>query len=68
MVKSKQEIITQDIALKIKHQLYKPGDYLPSENQLAELYGAARNTVRKSLGEIVVVMPFLFLGLLLLRN
>ena len=36
MVKSKQEIITQDIALKIKHQLYKPGDYLPSENQLAE--------------------------------
>ena len=51
MVKSKQEIITQDIALKIKHQLYKPGDYLPSENQLAELYGAARNTVRKSLGD-----------------
>lgn len=52
MVKSKQEIITQDIALKIKHQLYKPGDYLPSENQLAELYGAARNTVRKSLGDL----------------
>lgn len=53
MENSKQEIITRDIALKIKHKVYCPGEYLPSENQLSELYGAARNTVRKALGDLM---------------
>lgn len=53
MENSKQEIITRDIALKIKHKVYSPGEYLPSENQLSELYGAARNTVRKALEDLM---------------
>lgn len=49
---SKQQLIVQDLAQKIHHHLYEVGDYLPSENQLTELYGASRNTIRKSLDQL----------------
>jgi len=32
---------------------YRPGDKLPSENELAEQYGLSRQTVRQAIGELV---------------
>lgn len=52
MAQSKADLIAQDIASKIKYQQYKGGDQLPSENQLSELYGASRETVRKALKQL----------------
>lgn len=49
---SKQQLIVQDLAQKIHHHLYEVGDYLPSEYQLVDLYGASRNTIRKALDEL----------------
>lgn len=49
MAQSKVGVIAQDLVDKIKHQQYKPGDYLPSEHQLMDLYGASRETIRKAL-------------------
>ncbi len=49
---SKQLIIARDILAKIKYGQYSPGSYLPSENQLTELYGASRETIRKALNEL----------------
>ena len=46
---SKQELIARDLALKIRHHFYPVGDYLPSENQLTELYGTSRETIRNAL-------------------
>ena len=51
----KQEQITHDIATKIRHGIYPAGSFLPSENELTELYGVARNTIRKSLGDLTDV-------------
>lgn len=51
----KQEQITHDIAAKIRHGIYPAKSFLPSENELAELYGASRNTIRKSLGDLTDV-------------
>lgn len=52
MAKSKLDLIAQDLASKIKHEQFKAGDYLPSENQLTELYGTSRETVRKALSQL----------------
>ncbi|GHN55909.1 hypothetical protein ME803_18580 [Lactobacillus delbrueckii] len=49
---AKQDMITQDLAGKIRHGIYPPKSFLPSENELANLYGASRNTVRKSLEDL----------------
>ncbi|WP_278340515.1 trehalose operon repressor [Lactobacillus acetotolerans] len=49
MVKSKTDIIAQDIAAKIRHGQFKAGTFIPSENQLTTLYGTSRETVRKAL-------------------
>lgn len=49
---SKQLLIARDIISKIKHGQYRPGTLLPSENQLTELYGASRETIRKALNEL----------------
>lgn len=48
----KQEMITHDIATKIRHGIYPPKSLLPSENELSALYGVSRNTVRKSLEDL----------------
>ena len=53
MARVKADMIAQDIATKIKHGIYAAGSFLPSENQLTELYGASRATVRKALGELL---------------
>ena len=52
MAQSKVGVIAQDLVDKIKHQQYKPGDYLPSEHQLMDLYGASRETIRKALNSL----------------
>lgn len=49
---AKQDMINQDLAGKIRHGIYPPKSFLPSENELANLYGASRNTVRKSLEDL----------------
>lgn len=49
---SKQDMIAQDLAEKIHHGLYQPGDYLPSEHQLTALYGTSRETIRSSLAQL----------------
>jgi GntR family trehalose operon transcriptional repressor len=49
MAQSKVGVIAQDLVDKIKHQQYQPGDYLPSEHQLMDLYSASRETIRKAL-------------------
>ena len=49
---SKQDMIAQDLAEKIHHQQYCPGDFLPSENQLTKLYGTSRETVRNALTQL----------------
>lgn len=52
MVKAKSDLIAQDLASKIRHQQFKHGEFLPGENQLAELYGSSRETVRKALEQL----------------
>ena len=37
MAQSKVSAIAQDLVDKIKHQQYKPGEYLPSEHQCMSL-------------------------------
>lgn len=50
--KVKADLIAEDLASKIKYGQFKGGHYLPSENQLVELYGSSRETVRKALGQL----------------
>lgn len=52
MAQSKVGVIAQDLVDKIKHKQYQPGDYLPSEHQLMDLYGASRETIRKALNSL----------------
>ena len=52
MAANKQTMIAGDLADKIKHRQYAPGDFLPSENQLCELYGTSRETVRRALDHL----------------
>lgn len=49
---NKQDMIAQDLAEKIHHNLFCPGDYLPSENKLTQLYGTSRETVRNALTQL----------------
>lgn len=49
---SKQLLIARDIISKIKHGQYQSSTFLPSENQLTQLYGASRETIRKALDEL----------------
>lgn len=51
-MKSKQEMIASDLAQKIRCGMYEPGTLLPSENQLTELYGSSRETVRHALSTL----------------
>ena len=55
MVKSKWDIIAQDIAAKIQHHQFKAGELLPSESQLTTLYGTSRETVRKALTQLTTL-------------
>lgn len=47
------QFIEEDILTKIKQEIYKPGELLPSENQMAEIYETSVPTVRKALSDLV---------------
>lgn len=49
----KHEMIYRDLVRKITHHIYPAKSYLPSENELTELYGASRETVRKALANLL---------------
>lgn len=46
---SKYEIIYKKILSEIENGIYKPGNMLPGEFELMEIYSASRDTIRKSL-------------------
>jgi GntR family transcriptional regulator len=46
------ELVADALRRAIANSTYKPGDQLPSENQLAAQHGASRQTVRRALREL----------------
>ncbi|RVU72336.1 MULTISPECIES: trehalose operon repressor [Lactobacillus] len=52
MVRTKADIIAQDLVAKIKHGQPGVGEFLPSENELTRIYGSSRETVRKALDQL----------------
>ncbi|MDO4912511.1 MAG: trehalose operon repressor [Lactobacillus sp.] len=52
-MESKYQIIKSDLSEKIKRGFYEAGKLLPSETELASLYGSSRETVRKALRSLV---------------
>lgn len=52
-LKSKYDVIQLDIANKIIHGVYPTGTFLPSENQLCDLYNTSRETIRKALSALL---------------
>lgn len=49
LYKQLKEKILQDIS----NQIYKPGDMIPSQNELAKLYDVSRVTVKQALNELI---------------
>ncbi|HHY42188.1 MAG TPA: GntR family transcriptional regulator [Thermoanaerobacterales bacterium] len=49
LYKQLKEKIIQDIS----NQIYKPGDKIPSQNELAKLYDVSRVTVKQALNELI---------------
>lgn len=49
LYKQLKEKILQDIS----SQIYKPGDMIPSQNELAKLYDVSRVTVKQALNELI---------------
>lgn len=47
------ETIQEDILRKVQQGIYRPGDMLPSENQMAEMYSTSVPTVRRALADLV---------------
>jgi DNA-binding LacI/PurR family transcriptional regulator len=48
----KYQLISAELVSKIRSGMYRPGDKLPSENELAASYGASRSTVIRALREV----------------
>jgi GntR family transcriptional regulator len=46
------ELVADAVRRAISDKTYKPGDRLPSENQLAEQHGTSRQTIRRALREL----------------
>ena len=44
--------VEHDIRQRIESGVWRPGDRLPSEQELSDLYGASRITIRQALGKI----------------
>ena len=58
--KSKYEQIQTELSLQIRQGMLRPGDKLPSEQELAAAYGVSRLTVRQAIGGLVtagLVLP-----------
>ncbi|MFB9769667.1 trehalose operon repressor [Lactiplantibacillus modestisalitolerans] len=51
-MRNKATLIYNDLLQKIEQEVYPLGSYLPSENQLCELYGISRETGRKALASL----------------
>lgn len=49
---NKQQRIAQDLSQKIRHGIYECGSFLPSENQLTDLYNVSRETIRGALAQL----------------
>lgn len=49
---NKSTLVYDDLMQKIDREVYKLGTYLPSENQLCDLYGISRETGRKALAAL----------------
>lgn len=47
--------IVKDIQNKILNKFYKPGEKLPTERQLAEIYGISRTSVREALKKLAQI-------------
>lgn len=52
-MESKYKHLYNQLQERIEKKEWKPGDKLPSEGDLMEIYGASRDTVRKALGLLV---------------
>lgn len=49
----KYEELEQKLEEEIKKGVYKPGDKIPSENELPGKYGVSKNTARKAINELL---------------
>jgi len=52
--KPKYQLLKEHIIQEIESRIYKPGDKILSENELAEKFNISRHTVRQAIGELVV--------------
>ena len=52
-LKSKYRVILDEITTKIENGTYLPGDMIPTESDIATLYGASRTTVQRALNILV---------------
>ena len=48
----KYQQIYSELRAQIQNGTYKPGSYLPSENELMQLCSASRDTIRKALNQL----------------
>ncbi|HML46713.1 MAG TPA: GntR family transcriptional regulator [Clostridia bacterium] len=53
-MKSKYQIVLDDITTLIENNAYCPGSMLPTEKELAAHYGVSRSTIQKTLGTLVL--------------
>ncbi len=53
MPKSIYQEIYKDLKEKIEEGIYKTQELLPSENELVEIYGCSRNTIRRAIAGLV---------------
>jgi GntR family transcriptional repressor for pyruvate dehydrogenase complex len=51
-IKSKCDVIVDDILSKVVNRVYSPGDRLPAESELCDLYEVSRVTIRESLKKL----------------
>ncbi len=51
--KSKYEQIQMELSQQIRQETWRPGDKLPSEQELATSYGVSRLTVRQAIGGLI---------------
>ena len=53
--KTMTDVVEMNLREYLKKKLFKPGDALPSEQQLADALGVSRNVVREALNRLRLV-------------